>query len=279
MKALTVVAALESGKYTPHTPIDASPGWIRVDRKTLKDPVNYGQIDVTKVLTKSSQIGTTRIALSLEHQRIWEVFQRFGLGASTDTGFPGESYGLLPNRRRWSDIERANFAFGYGLSVTPLQLARAYGVFAAGGRMYPVTLVKREQPATATKVVSPVVAQQLVEMLMTVTGPEGTAKRAQIPGYTVAGKTGTVHKVGTRGYEEDRYRSIFAGFAPATAPRIVTVVVVDDPSKGRYFGGQVAAPVFARVVGGALRMLNVAPDANSPAAVAQSKPAAKKGPV
>ena len=280
MKPLTVVAALESGKYTPDTPVDASPGWIRVDRKTLKDPVNYGPITVTKVITKSSQVGTTRIALSLDHKAIWDVFRRFGLGASPDTGFPGESYGLLPNRRRWSDIERVNFAFGYGLSVTPLQLARAYGVFAAGGRIYPVTLIKRDQPAKGEQVIAAGVAHELVDMLMTVTGPEGTAKRARIPSYTVAGKTGTVHKVGARGYEEDRYRSIFAGFAPATAPRIVTVVVVDDPSKGRYFGGEVAAPVFARVVGGAMRMMNVAPDANSPAAVAQStaKPV-QKGPV
>lgn len=276
-KPLAMVAALESGRYTPQSLVDGAPGYIVVDGKTLKDPVNYGMLTLSKVITKSSQVGMTRVALDLDHKSIYDVFQRFGLGSGTETGFPGEQHGLLPIRNRWSNIERANFSFGYGLQVTPLQLARAYGVFASGGRLEPVTLLRRDEPVKGKQVVAAGVAQQVVDMLQTVTGPEGTGKRARIPTYTVAGKTGTVHKVGRHGYE-DRYQSIFVGFAPVSAPRVVTVVIVDDASAGKYHGGDVAAPVFAKVVGGAMRLLNVAPDAN-PAAVAQSVPPARKGPV
>ena len=276
MKPLTMVAALESGKYTPTTPVDAAPGYVVVDGKTLKDPVNYGLINITRVITKSSQVGMTRVALTLDEKAVVEVFRRFGLGSGMETGFPGEQHGLLPTRNRWSDIERANFAFGYGLQVTPLQLARAYGVFASNGRLEPVSLLRRDGPAKGEQVIAPGVAQQIVEMLKTVVGPEGTGKRARIPAYTVAGKTGTVHKVGAHGYE-DRYHSLFVGFAPATKPRIVTVVVVDDASLGRYHGGDVAAPVFGKVVGGAMRLLSVAPD-DTGQAVAQTVPS-RKGPV
>jgi cell division protein FtsI (penicillin-binding protein 3) len=269
VKPLAIVAALESGRYQPHTQVDTSPGWMVVDRKTLKDPVNYGVMDITRMITKSSQVGLTKVALDLDQRSVLDVFQRFGLGSSTETGFPGETHGLLPTRKRWSNIERANFAFGYGLQVTPLQLARAYGVFANGGRLMPVTLLKRDQQPEGRQVIAAGTARQLVDMLTTVTGPEGTGKRAHIPSYSVAGKTGTVHQVGAHGYDTARYRSIFAGFAPATRPRVVTVVVVDDPSGARYHGGEVAAPVFSRVVGGAMRMLNVAPDASAGAAVAQ----------
>jgi len=223
-------------------------------------------------------VGLTKVALDLEQQSVWEVFERFGLSANTDTGFPGETYGMLPQRRRWSDIERANFAFGYGLQVTPLQLARAYAVFANGGRYLPVSLLKREKEVTGEQVVSRDIADQLVRMMVTVSGPEGTGKRAHIPAYSVAGKTGTVHQIGASGYDTARYRSIFAGFAPASKPRVVTVVVVDDPRGVRYAGGEVAAPVFARVVGGAMRMLNIAPDAAA-AAVAQRPAAAPVAPV
>ncbi|MFT3928680.1 MAG: penicillin-binding transpeptidase domain-containing protein [Spongiibacteraceae bacterium] len=260
MKPLTMVAALESGKFAPHTPIDASPGYIAVEGKVFKDPVNYGMIDITKIITKSSQVGITRVALALDEKNIWDVYNRFGIGSGTETGFPGEQHGMLPLRNRWSDVERANFAFGYGVQVTPLQLARAYAVFASGGRLEQVTLLRREGAAPEAKqVVSAGVSQQVVDMMRTVIGPEGTGKRAAIPGYSVAGKTGTAHKVGAHGYE-DRYRSLFVGFAPASSPRIVAAIVVDDASLGRYHGGDVAAPVFAKVVGGAMRLLNVAPD-------------------
>ncbi len=283
MKPLAMVAALESGRYKPETQIDTRPGWLRVDRKTLKDPVNYGVMDLTRIITKSSQVGLTKVALDLDQQSVWNVFQRFGLSANTDTGFPGETYGMLPQRRRWSDIERANFAFGYGLQVTPLQLARAYAVFANGGRYQPVTLLKRDnREMRGEQVVSRDIAGQLVQMMTTVTGPEGTGKRAHIHAYSVAGKTGTVHQIGASGYDTARYRSIFAGFAPASKPRVVTVVVVEDPKGARYGGGDVAAPVFARVVGNAMRMLNIAPDEASKekagSAVAQRPVAAPVAP-
>ena len=263
MKALSMVAALESGKYTPQSPIDANPGYIRVDGKTLKDPVNFGNINLTRVITKSSQVGMTRVALTLDEKNLVDVANRFGMGAGSDTGFPGEVHGLLPIRNRWSDIERANFAFGYGLQVTPMQLARAYSVFASAGCKRTISLLRKEEPGKCEQVVSPLIAGELTDMLKTVIGPEGTGKRAGIPSYSVAGKTGTVHKVGAQGYE-DRYRSIFAGFAPATNARVVAVVVIDDPSNGRYHGGEAAAPVFSKVVGGAMRILNVAPDELAP---------------
>jgi cell division protein FtsI (penicillin-binding protein 3) len=271
MKPLAMVAALESGRYTPQTQIDTRPGWIVVERKTLKDPVNYGVIDLTRIITKSSQVGQTKVALDLDQRALLDVYQRVGLSAATDTGFPGETHGILPTRRRWSDIERANLAFGYGLQVTPLQLARAYAVLANGGRYLPVSLLRRDEPVTGRQVISRQITDQIVQMMVTVTGPEGTGRRAAIPAYSVAGKTGTVHQLGAAGYDRERYRSIFAGFAPASKPRVVTVVVIDDPRGGRYAGGEVAAPVFGRVVGGAMRMLNVAPDDAS--AVAQ-RPAA-----
>lgn len=278
MKPLTMVAALESGKYTPHTPVDANPGWISVDGKTLKDPVNFGMIDLTKIITKSSQIGITRVALSLDQKNVWDVFQRFGIGSGMETGFPGEQHGVLPIRNRWSDIERANFAFGYGVQVTSLQLARAYSVFANSGRLESVSLLRRDGAIPEGKqVVSAGVANQIVEMMKTVIEPGGTGTRAAIPGYSVAGKTGTAHKVGAHGYE-DRYHSLFIGIAPASAPRVVAVVVVDDASLGKYHGGDVAAPVFAKVVSGALRLLNVAPDQTLPAVASGSGKPAKRGP-
>ena len=278
MKPLTMVAALESGKFNPHTPVDASPGYIVVDGKTLKDPVNFGMIDLTKIITKSSQIGITRVALALDQKNVWDVFQRFGIGSGMETGFPGEQHGVLPIRNRWSDIERANFAFGYGVQVTALQLARAYSVFANSGRLGSVSLLRRDDATPDGKqVVSAGVADQIVEMMKTVIGPGGTGQRAAIPGYSVAGKTGTAHKVGAHGYE-DRYRSLFVGFAPAAVPRVVAVVIVDDASLGKYHGGDVAAPVFAKVVGGAMRLLNVAPDQTLPAVANGPGKPASRGP-
>jgi cell division protein FtsI (penicillin-binding protein 3) len=266
VKPLTVVAALESGRYQPHTMIDTSPGYIRVGKKTLVDPVNYGSIDVTSVLTKSSQVGTSKIALDLDEQSVWEVFSRFGLGDSTGSSFPGESAGLLPGRPNWRPIERANFAFGYGLAVTPLQLAQAYSVFASGGVLRPATLLRQEQVEDGEQIISGKVASQLVDMLKTVTGEDGTAKRAQVASYSVAGKTGTVHKVSDKGgYADNRYRAVFAGIAPASNPRIVMVVMIDEPNLDKYHGGESAAPVFSKVATDALRILDVTPDKALPA--------------
>lgn len=260
VKPLTVVAALESGRYFPHTKIDTNPGYIRVGRKTLLDPVNYGVIDVTSILTKSSQVGTSKLALDLDEQDVYGVFNRFGLGATTGSGFPGESAGILPNRPNWRDIERVNFAFGYGLAVTPLQLAQAYAVFANKGMFKPAYLVKRPDMPEGEQVVDPKVAGQVVEMLKTVIGEGGTATRADMSSYSAAGKTGTVHKVGKNGYADDRYMALFAGLAPADNPKVVAVVMIDEPNLDKYHGGESAAPVFSRVVSDALRVLDVVPD-------------------
>lgn len=260
VKPLTVVAALESGKYQPNTLVDTNPGYIRVGKKTLLDPVNYGVIDVTRILTKSSQVGISKLALSLDEQSVMDVFRRFGLGQSTGSGFPGESSGHMANRAKWRPIERANFAFGYGLSVTPLQLAQAYSVFANGGVFRPATLLRQDEVGEGEQVISPRIARQVVDMLETVARDGGTGTRAKLQAYSVAGKTGTVHKAEKGGYSDDRYRAIFAGMAPASNPRLVAVVMIDEPDEKRYHGGESAAPVFSRVMGDALRLLDVEPD-------------------
>lgn len=260
IKPFTVLAALESGKYTPHTLIDTNPGYIKVGHKTLLDPVNYGVIDVTKVLTKSSQVGTSKIALNLDEHVVRELFARFGLGRETGSGFPGESAGIVPARAHWKPIERVNFAFGYGLSVTPLQLAQAYSAIANKGVMPVVSLLRKDKLNEGIRVIDEEKALQMIAMLKTVTEKGGTGTNAEIENYSVAGKTGTVHKVGQHGYADDRYRAIFAGMAPASNPRLVTVVMIDEPSADKYYGGEVAAPVFAKVMANALRLLAIEPD-------------------
>lgn len=259
VKPFTILAALESGKYQANTVVDTNPGRIRVNGKALIDPVNYGVLDVAGVLIKSSQVGTTKIALELEHEQIFSTYSRFGLGQYSGIGFPGESAGKLPVRNRWSDIERANFSFGYGLTVTALQLAEAYAVFANGGIKQQASLLKKEQVEQGLRVVEQPLADQLSNILQQVTGPKGTAKLAQLDLYSTAGKTGTAHKVGASGYES-RYQAYFAGFAPAKNPRLAIVVAVDNPKGDKYYGGEVAAPVFASIAADSLRMLNVAPD-------------------
>ncbi len=214
------------------------------------------------MITKSSQVGVTKIALSLDEALLAETFQGFGLGRATGIEFPGERSGYLPVADGWSPIEHATFAFGYGISVTPVQLAQAYAVFANKGRQLPVTLLKQDKkkPQQGVQVITPYRADQMVNILKTVIEPGGTATRAATSAWTAAGKTGTAHKVGKSGYDDSRYVAIFAGFAPADNPRIVTVVVVHEPQGNRYYGGLVAAPVFSKVMESALRILNVAPD-------------------
>jgi cell division protein FtsI (penicillin-binding protein 3) len=262
MKPLTIMAALETGRYTPNTKIDTNPGYFKVGRKTLLDPVNYGVMDVTKIITKSSQVGLTKVSLDLDANEIRDMFYRVGLGQSTGTGFPGESLGLLPNYARWQPIVQANFSFGYGLTLTALQLAQAYSVIADGGLKKPVSILKLDDNPSSVSVVDENLAYQVVDMLKTVVKPGGTAKRANLENYTVAGKTGTIHKVGKQGYADNRYTSIFAGFAPADDPKIIAVVVVNEPSRGKYYGGEVAAPVFAKVVERSLQLLQVPPNEN-----------------
>ena len=267
MKTLTLVAALESGRFSTETVIDTSPGRIRVGRKTLEDPRSYGAITVSRVIEKSSQVGVTKIAQDLGHEPIREVFERFGFGQNLGTGFPGESAGQLPNRRRWSEIEKVTLAFGYGLTATPLQLAHAYTAFANDGVLQPVTLLAAPETLVPGKrVVQSDITREVLAVLQRVTGEHGTARRARVAGYEVGGKTGTVHKVGPGGYQDNKYIAFYAGVAPIADPRFVTVVVINEPQGEAYGGGSAAAPVFARVAEGTLRLLNVAPD--EPEAVA-----------
>ena len=260
MKPLTVAAALESGKYTAESVFETHPGYIWVAGKTFADHSNYGTLDMTGVLRKSSQVATTQMALELDPNMVRDMFSRFGMGDAPGTGFPGESTGMLPEHRKWRTVERITMAFGYGLSATPLQVARAYTVLANDGVRKPVSLLKRDKPPLGEQVLDADIARSIREMMVSVTETGGTATRAAIPGYSVAGKTGTSHKVGPNGYEAKRYVGLFAGMVPADNPRLVTVVVIDDPKGKEYYGGAVAAPVFARVNADALRLLRVPPD-------------------
>jgi cell division protein FtsI (penicillin-binding protein 3) len=260
MKPFSVVAGLEAGTYQPHTPINTSPGFLKVGDHTVRDMRNYGDIDVTKVITKSSNVGASKIVLSLEPEKYWDVLSRLGFGQQTGSAFPGESSGLLNPYNTWSDVEMATMSFGYGLSVTPLQLAHAYSVLANGGVLLPVSFLKVEGSVSGKRVLEERVTRQVRKMLETVVSTEGTGKRAAIRGYRVIGKTGTVHKSVRGGYSEDRYLSLFAGIAPASQPRFAMVVLIDEPGGGDHYGGVVAAPVFSRVMEGAFRILNIPPD-------------------
>lgn len=258
LKPFTVMAALESGRYTKETPINTHPGYMRVGRNLVKDILNYGQLTVTSVLTKSSNIGVTKMAMDVGVDSVLDTFRRVGFGQITGIGFPGESAGYLPFRDRWSDIEVATLSFGYGLTVTPLQLAQAYAVLGAKGVMRPVSLIKRDVPPKGIRVFDEQISTDVLEMLSTVVD-NGSGQRAKVPAYRVGGKTGTVRKVGASGYQDDRHVGIFAGVAPIDNPRLATVIVIDEPTEGGYYGGLTAAPVFSRVNANALRMLSVAP--------------------
>ena len=261
LKPFTVAAGLETGQYRPNTPIETGPGYYRVGVNLVRDVHNYGALDVTGVIRKSSNVGSSKIALSLDKQVFWSLLNRLGFGSLTASGFPGEASGLLVNYRRWRPIEVATLSFGYGLSVTPLQLAQAYGVLAADGALRPVSFLKLEKAPRAERVLSVRTAQDVRLMLEEAVGPEGTAPAARVAGYRVGGKTGTVRKSIAGGYADDRYLSVFSGLAPTSRPRLSVVVMINEPNNGDYYGGKVAAPVFSAVMAGALRFLNVAPDA------------------
>jgi cell division protein FtsI (penicillin-binding protein 3) len=233
---------------------------MKVGRYLVRDHRNYGMIDVAAVLRKSSNVGASKIALSMEPETLWQAYSRLGFGETTGSQFPGESSGRLPYFTDWSPFEQATLSFGYGLSVTPLQLARAYGVLASDGVRLPVSLLKLERPVEGKRVLRQSTARTLVKMLETVVSSEGSAPLAAIPGYRVAGKTGTAKKAVAGGYAEDKYLSLFVGMAPASNPRLVMAVIIDEPRGEDYYGGLVAAPVFAKVMSGALRLLNIPPD-------------------
>lgn len=260
-KPFIVAAALESGRYRPDSVLDTSPGYLIVGAKTIEDKRNLGRIPITTVLTKSSNVGASRIALSLESEQLWSVLDRFGIGQLTSSGFPGESAGLLTPADNWREIGQATLAYGYGLSVTTLQLAQAFAVLGADGIARPISLVAVEDGAEeGERVIAADTARAVVDMMETVVSPDGTARKASVPGYRIAGKTGTARKATAGGYSESRYTSIFGGLAPASRPRLAVVVVLHEPSAGHYYGGEVAAPVFSEIASGALRVLGIPPD-------------------
>ncbi|MCY4044500.1 MAG: penicillin-binding transpeptidase domain-containing protein [Cellvibrionales bacterium] len=259
MKPLAMLAILESGKVNAEDVINTSPGYIRLGKKTLMDPRNYGAMTVTKIITKSSQVGMSKLALSIDADKIPLMSNRLGLGQFIGTGMPGENGGYVPHDIYWSDIERATLSYGYGLTVNTLQLAKAYSVLGAKGKLNPVSLLKQSETVNGKQVVAPEVAAEVLSMIQTVTTNEGTGRRARTSAYSVAGKTGTSHKVGASGYDA-KYNSLFAGVAPANDPKITVVVSIDDPKGKQYYGGEVAAPIFGEVVAGSLRLLEVPPD-------------------
>ena len=260
MKPLTVAAALESGKFTNRSQINTAPGYLRLGRNVIRDHRNYGTIDLATLISKSSNVGASKLALAMDAENVLSMFRNVGLGQDTGSGFPGERIGLLPYHSQWRDVEKATLSYGYGLSVTTLQLAQAYTAFANDGRVKPVSLLRQDKEVAGQQVMSAETADALMGMLESVVRKGGTGTRAAIPFYRVAGKTGTVHKLSEGGYQDDKYLALFAGLAPATNPRVVAVVVIDEPGGNEYYGGEVAAPVFSRVVAGALRLMDVSPD-------------------
>ncbi|WP_444999391.1 peptidoglycan D,D-transpeptidase FtsI family protein [Halomonas mongoliensis] len=263
MKPLAMAAIMESGEFPRDVVVDTSPGWMRIDRFTIRDIRNYGKLDLAGILEKSSNIGMSRLVLELDDPLVPDLYRRLGLGQSPETGFPGESTGTLPAPVRWSRSQWAALSYGYGLSTSALQLASAYTAIANGGERLPPSLLKLPETPPGEPVIDRGVAHDLLRIMEESVQPTTGARRAMVPGYRVAGKSGTVRKTGAGGYVRDAYRSLFAGIAPVSDPRIVTVVMIDHPRGDSYFGGAVAAPVFSRVVGSALRLLDVPPDQRS----------------
>jgi cell division protein FtsI (penicillin-binding protein 3) len=260
LKPFTIAAALEAGKVRPGTIVDTSPGTLTIGGATIHDAHREGALTVEQVVQKSSNVGAAKIALSLPPEAMWTTLSGAGFGAAPKTGFPGEVSGRLRPAASWRPIEQATMAFGHGISVSLVQLARAYTLFATDGELKPATLFKERGPVAGRPVLKPETARAVRHMLELVTMPGGTAPKAQIAGYRVAGKTGTAHKL-EGGTYVNKYVSSFVGFAPASNPRLVIAVMLDEPSAGQYYGGSVAAPVFANVMGAALRLLGVPPDA------------------
>ncbi len=261
LKPFTVAAALEAGRIGPDTIFQTAPGTLTIGKATIRDSHKEGPLTVAQVIQKSSNVGSAKIALSLPSQTLWEMLSHSGFGVSTGSGFPGEVTGRLRPHHTWRPIEQATMSYGHGISVSLLQLARAYTLFSTEGELKPISLLKLDVPVTGERVISRDTALAVSKMLEMAVRPGGTGPRAQISGYRVAGKTGTAHKLEGNGYAKDRYISTFVGYAPASSPRLVIAVMLDEPSAGQYFGGVVAAPVFSQVMAGALRILHVPHDA------------------
>jgi cell division protein FtsI (penicillin-binding protein 3) len=275
IKPFIMAAALASGQYRPDSVVDTSPGFLKVGTKVFEDEHNLGAVDLATILAKSSNVGTAKVALSLQPEQIWGTLTNLGLGQVTGSSYPGESAGMLSNYSHWRPIGIATLSHGYGLSVTPLQLAHAYATLGAGGVKRPLTFERVTGPVPGDQVLDPKVAHELVALMEQVVEKGGTATRASLIGYRVSGKTGTAFKSIAGGYSTDRIMAVFAGLVPASHPKLATVVVIDEPSRDVHElggvlaqGGTVAAPVFASVMSGALRLMDVPPDdlQNVPAA-------------
>lgn len=261
LKPFTAAAAMEAGLFRADSIIQTGNGELTISGATIHDAHPSGALTVAQVIQKSSNVGAAKMALALPAEKLWTMLNQVGFGAAPRAGFPGEGSGRLRPYAGWKPIEQATMAYGHGISVSLLQLARAYMVFASDGEIAPLTLLRREGAIEPTRVMSAETAQQIRKMLELVVLPGGTAPRAQVAGYRVAGKTGTAHKLDGASYAADKYVSSFVGLAPASAPRLIVAVMIDEPGGGQYYGGTVAAPVFSSVMAGALRLLGVKPDA------------------
>ena len=261
LKPFTAAAAIEAGVIHAETLIDVGEGRLRIGNRTIHDThPDASLLTVSEVIQKSSNVGSAKIALAMPPERLWSIFSAVGFGLQPRSGFPGEAAGRLRAHASWKPIEHATMSYGHGISVSLLQLARAYTVFATDGQLMPLTFVRRDARPEAQRVLSERTARSGRTMLVAVTQTGGTGTRARVTGYRVAGKTATAHKLGEQGYARDRYISSFAGFAPASRPRLVVAVMIDEPGGKHYFGGEVAAPVFREVTAGALRLLGEPPD-------------------
>ncbi|WP_191627682.1 peptidoglycan D,D-transpeptidase FtsI family protein [Pseudomonas fluorescens] len=264
MKAISMAAAIETGRWKPSDTVEVYPGTLQIGKYTIKD-VSRSEgpvLDLTGILINSSNVGMSKVAFDIGGETIFRLAQKVGLGQDTGLGFPGERVGNLPNYRDWRKAETATLSYGYGISVTAIQLVHAFSALANNGRLAPLTLIKTDKMPQTTQVLPETVAKTMQGMLTQVIEAPRGVFRAQVPAYHVAGKSGTARKtsVGTKGYAENSYRSLFAGFGPMSDPRYAIVVVIDEPSKAGYFGGLVSAPVFSRVMSGTLRLMNVTPD-------------------
>ena len=260
LKPFTIAVGLESGKYHPDTLIETAAGQLTIGPATIRDAHPDGNLTLAQVIQKSSNVGAAKVALSLPAESMWKMFNGIGFGQQPKTGFPGEATGKLRPYKTWRPIEQATMSYGHGISVSLLQLARAYTIFANDGELRDLSFVKNSVPAPVRPVISADTAHAVRAMLELVTQPGGTAPRAAVPGYRVAGKTGTAHKQEGKGYSSSRYVASFVGLAPASNPRLIIAVMIDEPAGGGYYGGTVAAPVFSAVMGGSLRMLGVPMD-------------------
>jgi cell division protein FtsI (penicillin-binding protein 3) len=270
MKPFVVALALEKGIVKPETPIQTAPGRLTIGNATISDAHPHAMLTVNEVIQKSSNVGTVKMAMQMRPREMWEMFSQVGFGQKPQLPFPGAVSGRLRAYKSWRPIEQATMSYGYGLSISLFQLAHAYSVFARAGDLVPVTMLKTYTPATGVRVLSDQNALSMRHMLHLVTGPGGTAPKAQTMGYSVGGKTGTAYKQEGRGYATKKYRGVFVGVAPIDQPRIVVAVMIDEPSSGKYFGGDVAAPVFSETVQQTLKLLGIAPDRSvKPQIVAQ----------